>query len=44
MRIKLDENLPAEMEALLSARGHDIETWARCFVVIGNKKLRIIRP
>jgi len=118
MRIKLDENLPAELETLLASQGHDvhtvhseqlvgeddsiifhaavtegrllltqdldfsdirrfkpgthpgivlvrlnhpsrrkliermtqilrdekIETWAGCFVVVGNVRLRIIRP
>jgi len=47
MKIKLDENIPVQLAGILATLGHeaeDIENWARCFVVVTDRKLRIRKP
>ena len=50
MKIKLDENLPESLLSALAALGHEVDnvrqeaSWARCFVLLTDVKLRIHRP
>ena len=51
MRIKLDENMPACLARILGELGHeaafqreDVASWRRCFLVLSEHKLRVLRP